>query len=420
MGVGFAVLCLTALPTNAQSSWSARVDAMEQKYFYKNQKAEAIADLQDAVEKSGNDYTTAQCNKMLAMLKEYFGQVSPDINRFINVVYAMYRGANNSRIDHIVTYFQGQGSLYTAAQDARRQWFAPHHAVLTLAQTQINVNGSTTFKIDAKNDEGFNADESTLDVTTEDPTIARVEGDKIVGLRAEKTMVIVTNPQGMEMDKKEIEVLPTTTLVITPPTLKMTEGEEHQFTVTANKLLEQGALDFQFDPAQGGELKVFPVAPNSKEQLVEVTGLIPSLDDYQLKVTGPENSSTFAIVRVNMAEPHKPGMKWQLGGSGVVALSFLWAFSSQSDANDKRAAEEACVQESFTACEAEHQAYTDAQNTANIAWTVTALATVGTGYLWYRYYKNIKVYNGQMDEYKKYASVDLDISPTAVAVNVRF
>jgi hypothetical protein len=113
-------------------------------------------------------------------------------------------------------------------------------------------------------------------------------------------------------------------------------------------------------------------------------------------------------------------MKWQLGGSGVVVLSFLWAFSSQSDANDKRNAEEACVQESFAACEAEHNAYTDAQNTANIAWTVTALATVGTSYLWYRYYKNIKVYNGEMNEYKKYASIDLDISPTTVAVNVRF
>jgi hypothetical protein len=415
------VAVLAVQPTVAQDSWSARVNALEAKYFDRNQKAEAIADLQDAVEKYRNDYTGALCDRMLAILKEYFGHVSNDVNRFNNVVYAMYRGSSDSRINHIVNYFEGQGALYTSARDARRRWYEPHHAELKLTKTQINIDSTTTYTIEAKNDEGYTAHTNEIDVTTEDPTIARVEGRKIRGLRPATTMVIIANNQGIELDKKEIEVLPGRTLSIDPPTYKLTEGDEVQFAVKSNKALADGDLSFAFEPADAAKVKPFPVAPHSNEQHVEVTGLVPSLDIYRLNVQGPENTSTFATISIMMAEPVKPGMKWQLAGSGVVVLSFLWAMTSQSDANEKRDLEDQCVQETFQPCPDEHQAYTDAQTTANIAWTATVLTAAGAGYLWYRYYGNIKLYGRQMDEYKQYSSVNLEINPAgSVAINVRF
>lgn len=420
VSLGFVAAILAATPATAQESWSARIRSMEDKYLNVNQKPEAIADLQDAVAKYHNEYSTAQCDRMLAMLKEYFGLVSNDINRFSNIVYDMYRGSTPDRINHIVSYFEGQGGLYTTAKDARRRWYEPHHAELKLTKTQIKIDETTTFTIKAKNDEGFQAHTEDITISTEDPTIAKVDGKTIRGLRPEKTMVIITNNQGIDLDKKEIEVLPGLTLQIVPRVHEMTEGEEAQFTVVANQTLSNGDLSFAFQPADAARVKSFPVAPNSTEQYVEVTGLVPSLEDYTLLVSGPDETSTFATISINMMEPEKPGMKWQLAGSGVVVLSFLWAWTSQSDASDKRDAEEQCVTETFQPCPIEHKAYTDARTTANIAWTVTALTAVGAGYLWYRYYGNIKLYNGQMDEYNKYTSVDLEVTPSSVAINVRF
>lgn len=419
-GLCAVVMILAAAPAMAQDSWSARIASMEDKYLNKNQKAEAIADLQDAVDKYGNDYNTSQCNRMLAMMKEYFGVVSTDVNRFSKIVYSMYRGSSTGRIDHIVGYFEGQGNLYTTAKDARRRWYEPHHAELKLEKTQIKIDSTTTFSIVARNDEGYPAHTNEISISTEDPTVARVAGNVIRGLRPEKTMVIITNNQGIELDKKEIEVLHGMTLQMSPPTFEMTEGEEAQFTVTANQLLNEGDLTFNFEPSDAARVKPFPVAPNSSEQHVEITGLVPSLDDYRLRASGPEGTSTFAIVSILMAEPVKPGMKWQLGATGVVALSFLWAWSSQSDASDKRDAEEQCVAENFQECPTEHKTYTDAQTKANIAWGVTAITAVGAGYMWYRYYGNIKAYNRRMDEYKKYATVNWEVGPRSVAINVRF
>jgi hypothetical protein len=233
-------------------------------------------------------------------------------------------------------------------------------------------------------------------------------------------MVIITDNQGLELDKKQIEVLPGLVLRVEPPTLRMTEGEEAEFTVKANQVLKDGDLSFSFAPPEAAKIKTFPIAPGSDEQHVNVTALIPSLNDYRLNVSGPEDTRTFASVSVLMAEPVKPGMLWQLAGSGVVVLATLWAISAQSNANDKRDAEEQCVAENFQECPLEHQDYTDAQSTANIAWVVTGVTAAGALYLWYRYYGNIKKYHHQMDEYKKYASLGLEVGPGTVAINVKF
>ncbi len=420
--LGVVSAILAAGPVMAQESWPERVTAIEDKYFNKNQKPEAVADLQDAIEKYRNEYADSQCDRMLALLKEYFGVVSNDINRFSNVVYAMYRGSSSARINRIVSYFEGQGVLYTSAKDARRRWFEPHHAEIKLVKTQIDIGGTTTYVIEAKNDEGYPAGTTGIDIKAEDPTIAAVSvsGQEIRGLRPAKTMVIISNSQGIELDKKEIEVLPGLALAIDPPTVTMTEGDVKEFTVKSNKTLQEGDLSFTFEPAHAAQLKPFPVAPNASEQHVEVRALVPSLEHYRLNVTGPEEKATFATISIMMAEPHKPGMKWQLVGSGVVLGSFLWGFSAQSNAADKQDAEAQCVAETFAPCPEEHQAYEDAQNTANIAWTVTALATAGVGYLWYRYYRNMQNYGQQMNEYEKYSYFDLEISPAGAAVSLRF
>jgi len=420
IGLGIVVMILTSVPATAQDSWSARISAMEDKYFNKNMKAEAIADLQDAVDKYRNDYSNSQCDRMLAILKEYFGLVSQDINRFSKIVYGMYYGSSAARIDRIVNYFEGQGRLYTTAKDARRRWYEPHHAELKLKKTQIKIDSTTTFTIVAKNDEGFPAHTGDITISSDDPTIAEIQGKLIRGRRPETTKIIISDNQGRKLDEKEIEVLAGLTLRIDPPTLRMTEGDEAQFTIKANQVLTDGDLTYTFEPPDAAKVKTFPIAPGADEQHVNVTGLMPSLDDYRLNVIGPENTRTFASVSIAMAEPVKPGMKWQLAGSGVVALSFLWAWVSQSDANEKRDAEEKCVAETFTECPLEHDAYTDAQSTANIAWGVTAVTAVGAGYLWYRYYKNIKAYGREMDEYRKYTSINLEVGPGSVAINVRF
>jgi hypothetical protein len=414
-----AALVLTTAPgvSRAQSSsWNAKYEEIHRMYYIMGQQKDAIQALEDQLEAAGNTYSNEVLSKILKILKEYFA-ISQDTARFEKIIFEMLEP---KRIDRIVDHFKGT-KMYDTARKAKRNWLRPTAASISIDADELDIGDSVGYRISATNQKKKPVSAGDVSVTASPEDYARVAGGKITALQSGKVTITVSDADGNVLAQRDITVSEGLGVTVTPDHKQLSIDESEDFIIQSNKPFDKFEIKTILDPPGLVTGNEFPTEPNADKKRIRITA--KKSGTVLLKVT--DVGGTGLAQATIYIPPEAPSMLFPLVGTGVTVGVGVLSFLQRMAANDKFDEHEACVQalppgEDTGECSAPFDDYESKHNLSNIGFAVTGLAAVGTGYLWYKYFKDKGEYEKKLSEGTQPISLRVDPMTGHVVLNYNF
>lgn len=393
-------------------SWNQRFAEIREMY-YGGQYHQAIDRLEDQIEALGNTYSNETLTEILAMLKDYFGKTG-DYARFQALTYAMLEP---NRVDRIVGYYSGS-PLYDYAKKARRAWMRPASASLRVDAEELDLNESTTFRVSVKNQEKVSLANPDVSVKVIPEDYVRVEGNRITALQSGTVNIQVLDSEGNILAQREISIREDLSVTVAPEYKELQIKESETFTIQSNKPFSKFGIKLSLEPPELVTTKELSDDPEAGKKIINITAVKPGTT--LLKVTD-EGGAGLAQATIYIP-PVPPSKTWAFVGTGVTVLLGVYAIIETGNANDKFDEHSACRAEGGdeATCQGLYDDYQSIYNRSVVAWVLTGAAAAGTGYLWYKYWKDNKAYQAKLAEGTQSVGFHVDPLQRRAALSYRF
>jgi len=394
------------------SAWNQQFGEIRDLY-YRGQPDRAIQMLEDQLETLGATYSDGTLSEILDMVKDYF-TISKDYTRFQTLTYNMLAP---NRVDRIVDSYKGT-SLYEYAKKARRGWMRPAAASIRLDAEEIDINESTKFYVSVTNQEKVRLAKPGVSYKVAPEENARIEGNAVIGLQSGTVNLQVLDSDGNILAERVITVREGLGVTVSPEYKELPIKESETFTIQSNKPLSKFGIKWSLEPPGLATGKVLSEDSEAGKKLVNVTAAKSGTS--LLKVTD-ETGKDLAQATI-YTPPIPPSKMWPLVTSGATVVFAVWAIVESMGANDKFNEHEECRNTvpaggDQTPCDELYDEYKSKYNRATLGWVLTGVSAVGSGYLWYKYFKAKSAYEEKLNES---APVSLYIDPTRTRVTLGF
>lgn len=417
--VAVAFLAGSVGPVRAQASWNTKYDEIHRMYYNLGKKKEAIQALEDQIEAAGNSYSDDVLSKILKMVKEYFA-ISQDTAGFERLVFNMFEP---NRIDEIVDEFKGT-RMYESAKKAKNNWLRPTAASLSIDADELDVGDETAYRVSATNQKKKAVSARGLTVTATPPDYVRVESGRIVALQSGTVTISVTDADGNPLASRPVNIREGLNVTITPDYKQLEIGKSEDFVIQSNKTFDKFQVKTVFDPPGLVTGSEFPVEAGADKKRIRVTA--KNAGTVLLKATDAGGATlSHATIYV---PPKAPSKLYPLVGTVVTVGVGVYSFILRGSANDKFDEHVQCINdlppgatdEQQQPCLDLHDDYQSKLTLSGVGFVVTGVAAVGTGYLWYKYFKAKKAYNEKLNAGTKPISLRVDAMTGRVAFTYNF
>jgi hypothetical protein len=410
---GFSAAALAGETELAQASSWNRQFAEIRELYYGGEYHRAIDTLEDQIEALGNTYSNETLTEILAMVKDYFGKTK-DYTRFQTLTYSMLEP---NRVDRIVGYYSGT-PLYDYAKKARSAWMRPASASIRVDVEELDINESTTFRVSVKNQDKVSLAKPDVSVKVLPEDYVRVEGDQITALQSGTVNIQVLDSDGNILAQREISIREGLAVTVSPEYKELEIKKSETFTIQSNKPFTKFGIKLTLEPSDLVTTKELSDDPEAGKKLVNVTAVKPGTT--LLKVTDEEGAG---LAQATIYTPPVPPSKlWPLVGTGVTVLVGIYAIIETGNASEKFDEHSACRNEGGddAACQGLYDDYQSIYNRSVVAWVLTGVAAAGTGYLWYKWWKDNKAYQAKLAEGTQSVSFHIDPIHRRAALSYRF
>lgn len=286
----------------------------------------------------------------------------------------------------------------------------------------LEVGKTATYSLVVYDQKDVKIDAPSVTISASPEGAASVDRQsrKITVLQPGKVTIAVTKRTGEPLASAEIDVPEPASVSLTPDFGELEVNGKTAFTIKSNRPLKDVGVTWELETkgivtAKETGSDETSVSIEVRSSSVGSTALIVKDGAGKRLARSPINVKK----ALALALPAGPSPRNLLISGGVTAGLGIVYFVLKGGADTKFDDYSACVTLTDP-CLDLYNDYKDALDKANLVGYVAAAAAAGTAFFAYKYFKAQGDYRGQVDELRKQSRTNLEISPTTLALSIRF